>query len=120
MMSYASIRNIVRQREGHKLGEWITEKEPTCTVDGSKYKLCTVCGEKVVTEPIEANGHKESEWVIDSNPTCTEDGLKHKECSVCGEKNYRTPKNKRNTPDRIELNKYCPRCQKHTAHKEEK
>ena len=31
-------------------------------------------------------------------------------CTVCGEKNYRTPKNKRNTPDRIELKKHCPKC----------
>lgn len=41
-------------------------------------------------------------------------------CSVCNEKNYRTPKNKRNTTERLELNKYCSRCQKHTIHKEEK
>lgn len=41
-------------------------------------------------------------------------------CTVCGEKNYRTDKNIKNTTDRLELNKYCPRCQKHTAHKEEK
>ena len=41
-------------------------------------------------------------------------------CTDCGEKNYRTPKNKKNTPERMELNKYCPRCRKHTAHKEEK
>jgi large subunit ribosomal protein L33 len=39
-------------------------------------------------------------------------------CSVCGEENYLTPKNKRNNPDRIELKKYCPRCQKQTVHKE--
>lgn len=41
-------------------------------------------------------------------------------CSVCSNENYRTPKNKRNTPDRLELNKYCPKCKKHTAHKEKK
>ena len=41
-------------------------------------------------------------------------------CTVCKEKNYRTPKNKKNTTDRLELNKYCPKCQKHTAHKEDK
>ena len=41
-------------------------------------------------------------------------------CTVCDEKNYRTPKNKKNTPDRMELNKYCPKCKKHTSHKEEK
>ena len=41
-------------------------------------------------------------------------------CPVCGEKNYRKSKNKRNTTERLELNKYCSRCQKHTMHKEEK
>ena len=41
-------------------------------------------------------------------------------CSVCNNENYRTPKNKRNTPDRLELNKYCAKCQKTTAHKEKK
>ena len=41
-------------------------------------------------------------------------------CSECKEENYRVSKNKRNTPERLELNKYCSRCQKHTAHKEEK
>ncbi len=41
-------------------------------------------------------------------------------CTVCDEKNYRTPKNKKNTPDRMELSKYCPRCKQHTTHKEEK
>ena len=35
-------------------------------------------------------------------------------CPVCGEKNYRKSKNKRNTTERLELNKYCSRCQKHT------
>ena len=37
-----------------------------------------------------------------------------------GEQNYRTEKNKRNTTDRLELNKYCSKCQKTTAHKETK
>ena len=41
-------------------------------------------------------------------------------CTVCNDKNSRTPKNKKNTTERLELNKYCPRCKKHTAHKEEK
>ncbi|MDR2538132.1 MAG: 50S ribosomal protein L33 [Bifidobacteriaceae bacterium] len=39
-------------------------------------------------------------------------------CPVCKERNYITTKNKRNTPDRLELNKYCPRCNKETLHKE--
>jgi len=39
-------------------------------------------------------------------------------CGECKERNYITKKNRRNNPDRIEFNKYCARCNKHTAHKE--
>ena len=41
-------------------------------------------------------------------------------CSECKQRNYDTVKNKKNTPDRLELNKYCPFCRKHTMHKEAK
>lgn len=41
-------------------------------------------------------------------------------CTVCGEENYLTSKNKKKHPDRLELNKYCPRCKKVTSHKEKK
>jgi large subunit ribosomal protein L33 len=40
------------------------------------------------------------------------------QCSVCNERNYSSMKNKRNTSARLELKKYCPRCRKHTPHKE--
>ena len=38
-------------------------------------------------------------------------------CTECGEENYINTKNKRNHPDRMEVNKYCPRCNKKTVHK---
>ena len=41
-------------------------------------------------------------------------------CSECKELNYTTQKNRQNTPDKLELKKYCPRCRKHTLHKEVK
>ena len=41
-------------------------------------------------------------------------------CTECKNRNYDTFKNKKNDPDRIELNKYCPHGKKHTAHKETK
>ncbi len=31
-------------------------------------------------------------------------------CKECGEETYRVSKNKRNTPDRLSLSKYCPKC----------
>ena len=39
-------------------------------------------------------------------------------CSECKQRNYNTKKNKRNDPDRLEMNKYCRFCKKHTVHKE--
>jgi len=39
-------------------------------------------------------------------------------CVECKERNYITRKNRRNDPDRVQLNKFCPRCGKHTAHRE--
>jgi len=50
------------------------------------------------------------------------------ECTECrsntnnkrsaGVSRYITQKNRRNTPERIELKKYCPHCNKPTIHKE--
>ena len=41
-------------------------------------------------------------------------------CNECKQRNYNTMKNKKNTPDKLELNKYCPFCRKHTLHPETK
>ena len=41
-------------------------------------------------------------------------------CTECKQRNYNTIKNKKNNPDRLEMNKYCPFCRKHTVHKESK
>lgn len=41
-------------------------------------------------------------------------------CTECGEENYLTSKNKKKNPDRLEKQKYCPRCQKKTLHREKK
>ena len=42
------------------------------------------------------------------------------ECTECKQRNYNTMKNKKTTPDRIEMSKYCRFCKKHTVHKETK
>jgi large subunit ribosomal protein L33 len=41
-------------------------------------------------------------------------------CSECKERNYTTQKNRKNDSSRITLNKYCPRCRKHTEHREQR
>ncbi len=39
-------------------------------------------------------------------------------CNECKNRNYNKYKNKKNTPERIELKKYCRFCKTHTLHKE--
>ena len=39
-------------------------------------------------------------------------------CEECKERNYITKKNRRNTPDRLTIRKFCSRCGRHTEHRE--
>ena len=41
-------------------------------------------------------------------------------CTECKQRNYNTMKNKKNNPDRMEMNKYCRFCKKHTLKAEVK
>ena len=41
-------------------------------------------------------------------------------CVDCKNRNYTTTKNRKTTPDKLELKKFCSTCRKHTAHKETK
>ena len=42
------------------------------------------------------------------------------ECTECKRRNYSTRKNRRNTPEKINLKKYCASCKGHKPHKETK
>ncbi|HWB71140.1 MAG TPA: 50S ribosomal protein L33 [Egibacteraceae bacterium] len=39
-------------------------------------------------------------------------------CTECKERNYITTKNRQKQRERLELRKYCPRCNTHRAHRE--
>ena len=41
-------------------------------------------------------------------------------CTECKQRNYVSKKNKKNDPDRLEMNKNCKFCRNHTLHKETK
>ena len=46
------------------------------------------------------------------------EGTEHKNSGLAGTSRYVTTKNKKNTPDRMELKKYNPIMRKYTIHKE--
>ena len=41
-------------------------------------------------------------------------------CKECKSRNYYTSRNRTNTPQKLELMKYCRPCRKHTVHTETK
>ena len=44
----------------------------------------------------------------------------HFQCTVCNRINYNSTKDKKQNPERLELNKFCASCRKRTPHKETK
>nr|YP_009667468.1 ribosomal protein L33 [Cuscuta strobilacea]QCW07827.1 ribosomal protein L33 [Cuscuta strobilacea] len=50
--------------------------------------------------------------------SCVQNGLKKVSRAKRGISRYITQKNRHNTPNRLELKKFCPYCYKHTIHGE--
>ena len=69
----------------HNVSNWIVDEPSNCTKEGSRYKKCTLCGEKLVEEAIEKTAHTASEWK-GTKATCTAEGAMYQECTQCKEK----------------------------------
>ena len=41
-------------------------------------------------------------------------------CEECGSRNYKKTRKKDAPGERMELKKYCPKCNRHTVHRESK
>lgn len=75
--------------EGHTpSGVWSTTVEPTCFTNGEKCQSCSVCGEVVETQEIEALGHDFSNKETVKEATLISLGEKKATCSRCGEVEY--------------------------------
>lgn len=62
---------------------WTVDKEPTCTVDGSRTGVCQRCGD-VYVQPLKAK-HSWNVGVITLKPTCEQTGLREHTCLKCGD-----------------------------------
>ena len=66
----------------HKYANKSTQ-EPTCTAPGYEVEVCTICGDKNLTN-IPAKGHAFDKWIEQIPPTCTAEGKRIRCCSECG------------------------------------
>jgi len=69
----------------HEFGEWQTTVEPTCSVAGTKERICLSCQEKETAEipVLTEGGHDFGEWHVDNEPTCSSLGTKSRDCKRC-------------------------------------
>ena len=68
---------------GHTLGDWIVDKNATCTSTGLKHRNCTICSYSEITV-IPLLPHTPGEKVTVVEATCTESGLAEIRCANCG------------------------------------
>ncbi|MDD6021826.1 MAG: InlB B-repeat-containing protein [Oscillospiraceae bacterium] len=85
MAGNESLPVVVTAAGAHSFGDYIIDKEATCTETGLKHKKCAICGETTESEEIPMTEHTwNAEATTDVEPTCTEKGSKSIRCSVCG------------------------------------
>ena len=67
---------------GHTDGEWIIDTEATCTEDGSKHQVCSVCKATITIETISATGHDYNETI--TKATAENNASVKFDCKTCG------------------------------------
>lgn len=76
-----------KKEEAHGVSDaFITEKDATCTENGSKYSLCPTCNARTETIVIPASHSFEEGFTVDKEASCTEDGEKSRHCKNCKER----------------------------------
>ena len=65
----------------HKYGDWIIDRDSTCTATGEKHRVCSKCNH-IETATIEKKPHNYITSVV--APTYTEQGYTLHKCSKCG------------------------------------
>ena len=77
-------RDIVKADGNHKYGDPVVSKKATCTTEGEKYSVCSVCGEyKYESIPVDPTAHRWYRGVV-TKPTCTKEGYTMHTCKYCG------------------------------------
>ncbi len=67
----------------HQYGNWIQTKAPTCAEEGSQYKECSKCHDRITQSIPKTSDHIFNDWIEISPATCTTNGEKQRQCSVC-------------------------------------
>ncbi|MDY5000215.1 MAG: GH25 family lysozyme, partial [Lachnospiraceae bacterium] len=67
----------------HQFSDWVVNKEASCSEEGSKSRVCSLCGQSE-TESISKIEHQWDDGVVKTEPTETAEGVKEFTCKACG------------------------------------
>lgn len=74
--------NACTSRNGHSFGRLVVTQEPSCETEGTKTKVCRICGVEE-SESIAKTGHDYSIISEMVPPTCAAAGVRQSICSRC-------------------------------------
>lgn len=72
------------ETEEHSWGDWTITKNPSCTLEGEKECVCSVC-QRTITDTIAVIDHDFEAAIVVKEPTTTTTGLKEAKCKHCNE-----------------------------------
>lgn len=79
------IREVVTHT--HEWSAWEITSEPTCCQQGSRKRICTICGkEEGEVLPVSSDAHSMNGWEIEREATCSLEGIRFSTCEWCGER----------------------------------
>ena len=78
----ATKKEILPVKDVHVWGSWITTKNASCTEQGEKERICSVC-QKKQTSVTPVLGHNMGAWTVTKNATALNKGEKQQQCTRC-------------------------------------
>lgn len=80
-----AVKSIFMVNEGSEIHnyEWKIDRDPTCTVKGSKSQHCTLCKETANPTEIPMKAHDYNTGVVTKQPTTKETGIRTYTCKAC-------------------------------------
>ncbi len=80
------VRTVKSAVHEHTPGEYIIDREATCTEAGKRHTNCLVCGELIIDDTgLPALGHSFGDWAVIAPPTGATEGVRERVCPVCGQ-----------------------------------
>lgn len=82
-LSGGNENTIKAEEKEHKYGSWTITREATCSEEGEKTRVCSICNKKEV-QKIAKKGHTYDGGILTSPASCNKEGTKTYTCKVCG------------------------------------